>query len=718
MNYGPGSSKGDCWVCPDDRQLRLRATLQTGWSVKAGQLSRSTKLEPLDDAEQAKIQEVIQRAEALENMEAERVGRLVERVHNMKRNVTGGDTSNACALCGDRFLPILGRFGLFGAKPVVCNDCKKCVCTKCGLETVSVIRQESIWLCKICSETREMWKKTNAWFFKGLPKYTIPKKTQPEKLAFNRRPLESIKPPAWSLNIAQFQKSSEDYSSSDEEDQTRRSRFKQMMTSSSSREEPSSSSSSSMEEPHTDEVEAGMSGSWPRVTEVEREKASGEGEEHEEEDEETASEKSPSLKSMDIFTAISEFTSIANVSDTEQPIVIPNRKLATGGSTMTETLSQPCVISGGSTMTDTQAQTSAMPISFNPIHRDRITASPSSVSDDPNVEQVRAHHSSMCNGTLDIRRDSTGTLTESTGTFKRPIMTEEIDGFIPNFDTNLGIVDVTVTYDSTTYSLHVALHSAKGLTPMDIHGTADPFCKLNLVPLTKTSHRLRTNTCWKTINPEFNENLTFYSVSETDLSLQSLHILILDDDLYGHDFLGEARFPLNRLRPHISRHLSLNLCGHYAVPRQEEVWGEEECWQHGKIFLTLYFSTRKKALIVNIVKCVNLIPMDSNGFSDPYVKVTLRPDPYKQKFKTSVKWKSLNPIFNEEFALETKINELSRQSLVVTVWDKDYGKSNDFLGCLELCCNSKGERLRHWVDVMKFPDHKHECLHNLSGKPL
>lgn len=31
-----------------------------------------------------------------------------------------------------------------------------------------------VWLCKICSETRDMWKKTGAWFFKGLPKYELP----------------------------------------------------------------------------------------------------------------------------------------------------------------------------------------------------------------------------------------------------------------------------------------------------------------------------------------------------------------------------------------------------------------------------------------------------------------------------------------------------------------------------------------------------------------
>lgn len=30
------------------------------------------------------------------------------------------------------------------------------------------------WLCMICAETREIWKKSGAWFFKTLPKYTLP----------------------------------------------------------------------------------------------------------------------------------------------------------------------------------------------------------------------------------------------------------------------------------------------------------------------------------------------------------------------------------------------------------------------------------------------------------------------------------------------------------------------------------------------------------------
>jgi Ca2+-dependent lipid-binding protein, contains C2 domain len=58
----------------------------------------------------------------------------------------------------------------------------------------------------------------------------------------------------------------------------------------------------------------------------------------------------------------------------------------------------------------------------------------------------------------------------------------------------------------------------------------------------------------------------------------------------------------------------------------------------------------------------------------------LKPDTSHRKCKTSVKWKNLNPVFNEEFVFDTKMTELPKQALEITVWDKDYGKSNDYLG--------------------------------------
>jgi hypothetical protein len=62
------------------------------------------------------------------------------------------------------------------------------------------------------------------------------------------------------------------------------------------------------------------------------------------------------------------------------------------------------------------------------------------------------------------------------------------------------------------------------------------------------------------------------------------------------------------------------LSGHIQVEEEDEVWGND-MWTRGQILVTLCYSTRRRALLVGIVRCINLQPMDSNGFSDPFVKL-------------------------------------------------------------------------------------------------
>lgn len=54
---------------------------------------------------------------------------------------------------------------------------------------------------------------------------------------------------------------------------------------------------------------------------------------------------------------------------------------------------------------------------------------------------------------------------------------------------------------------------------MDIYDLADPFCKLNILPVNSITitKRLRTKTIHKTRDPEFNETLNFYGTTETDV---------------------------------------------------------------------------------------------------------------------------------------------------------------------------------------------------------
>lgn len=140
-------AKMDRWVCPNDRQLALRAKLGAGWSVHTNKFSSFQRVQQLSMEEQEAIMNVIARADMLEEVEQERIGRLVEKLDNMKKNAMGNG-STQCVLCGD-------EFGLLGASPTFCDDCRKAVCTKCGVDTFNCHKQP-LWLCKICSENREV----------------------------------------------------------------------------------------------------------------------------------------------------------------------------------------------------------------------------------------------------------------------------------------------------------------------------------------------------------------------------------------------------------------------------------------------------------------------------------------------------------------------------------------------------------------------------------
>ncbi|EGV96734.1 rab effector Noc2 isoform X1 [Cricetulus griseus] len=181
------SSGNDQWVCPNDRQLALRAKLQTGWSVHTYQTEKQRRSQCLSPGELEVILQVIQRAERLDILEQQRIGRLVERLETMQRNVMGNGLSQ-CLLCGE-------VLGFLGSASVFCKDCRKKVCTKCGIEA-SPGQKRPLWLCKICSEQREVWKRSGAWFYKGLPKYILPLKTPGRADDPHLRPLpvEPIEP--------------------------------------------------------------------------------------------------------------------------------------------------------------------------------------------------------------------------------------------------------------------------------------------------------------------------------------------------------------------------------------------------------------------------------------------------------------------------------------------------------------------------------------------
>ncbi|KAI3778322.1 hypothetical protein L2E82_07528 [Cichorium intybus] len=82
-------------------------------------------------------------------------------------------------------------------------------------------------------------------------------------------------------------------------------------------------------------------------------------------------------------------------------------------------------------------------------------------------------------------------------------------------------------------------------------------------------------------------------------------------------------------------------------------------------------------LHVKVIRATKLMKMDILGLSDPYVKLKLNGEMLPSK-KTSIKKKTLNPVWNETFKLVVK--DPQAQSLQVNVFDWDKVGSHDRLG--------------------------------------
>ncbi|KAM4032915.1 protein unc-13 homolog D isoform 2-T2 [Anomaloglossus baeobatrachus] len=107
--------------------------------------------------------------------------------------------------------------------------------------------------------------------------------------------------------------------------------------------------------------------------------------------------------------------------------------------------------------------------------------------------------------------------------------------------------------------------------------------------------------------------------------------------------------------------------------------------KYGAVTVKVSYRQSEQKLHVEILNAVNLLPLDSNGSSDPFVQLTLEPKhifPAVEPRSTEVKKSELNPLYDEsfDFLVTPEQCEVPGACLLLTVYDYDAILSNELEG--------------------------------------
>ncbi|KRZ18091.1 Double C2-like domain-containing protein beta, partial [Trichinella zimbabwensis] len=733
--------KQNSWICPSDRFLILRSQLSAGWSVWSD-TQRADK-STISDNEMQQIKDVLARAEHIEENEQRRIGKLVERLDRMKK-MAAGNGINQCMLCG-------AKFGMIGTRSFAsfCHDCNKYVCQKnCGLETLDSNGQ-TIYLCKLCSETREMWKKSGAWFYRGIPNFIkdtglrsksndVSVSNTDDRGGFDTVSLTSMDSrcskeslPSWSGKAKHAKRL---LPTPPSESHIRPSQPRWAIISQSgiqSFDKCVDSSSEEEEEDSKDEQET--------EEDIEQNNENLNRRLFLDDSDTPYSRQSSCLSELDNSKPLSELESPElkrlseeekrTTNDVKEETEIYDSKSSTSEVAVhSDSPVQSCTNSS-SRYTMEIAEDSDASMALSTSMHDQATSEVNKITDQlaecsmskpyattklQHSDSAKSFDSSLYDSSPD--NDIKSNMSLDKNALDKPVheeySTEQCSNGFSSPTANFGSLEYSLLYDETEEMLVVTIFQASNLPAMDSNGFSDPYVKLHLLPLANKSTKLRTSTKWKTLNPRWNERLIYYGMSKDDLRKKTLRLMVLDQDRIGSDFLGETRAPLKRLQSGKEKYFNVYLEKQMPVEKCDEFTEER-----GKILLALCYDLQNKLLAVEVVRCVELVGMDSTGYSDPYVKLTLKPGALKSyHVKTEVKKKTLNPEYNRVFQFPVSYDELAKKSLDVEVWDKDVGKLDDFIGSVTLSANAKSDRLKHWIECIQNPNKRIKKWHKLTGK--
>ncbi|XP_063176347.1 multiple C2 and transmembrane domain-containing protein 1 isoform X3 [Chroicocephalus ridibundus] len=266
--------------------------------------------------------------------------------------------------------------------------------------------------------------------------------------------------------------------------------------------------------------------------------------------------------------------------------------------------------------------------------------------------------------------------------------------------------------DPRMYQLDVTLRRGQNLAARDRGGTSDPYVKFKL----GGKEVFRSKTIHKNLNPVWEEKACIL----IDNPREPLYIKVFDYDFgLQDDFIGSAFLDLTSLELNRQTDVTLSLKdSHYPdhdlgsillsvllTPREEQrevTMLMRKSWKRSSKFQTqslrLSDLHRKSQLWRGIVSITliegrELKAMDANGLSDPYVKFRLG----HQKYKSKIMPKTLNPQWREQF--DFHLYEERGGIIDITVWDKDAGKRDDFIGRCQVDLSNLSKEHTHKLEM-------------------
>ncbi|XP_057688749.1 multiple C2 and transmembrane domain-containing protein 1 isoform X2 [Corythoichthys intestinalis] len=242
------------------------------------------------------------------------------------------------------------------------------------------------------------------------------------------------------------------------------------------------------------------------------------------------------------------------------------------------------------------------------------------------------------------------------------------------------------------YQLDIVLKKGNNLAIRDRTGTSDPYVKFKIAG----KEVFRSKTIHKNLNPVWDERTSLLVESLRE----PLYVKVFDYDFgLQDDFMGSAYLYLESLEHQRTLEVTLDLKDpHYPEhnlgslelsvtlsPREGDIRDAtmllRRNWKRSSKCQSMRLSdVHRKAQLWRGIVSISLIegrglqPMDSNGRSDPYVKFRMG----HQKYKSKAISKTLNPQWREQF--DFHMYEEQGGYVDITVWDKDAGKKDDFMG--------------------------------------